>query len=601
MTTEPAPAAPTPTLDATTSSSSAAAPPASPPRSRWPARCARSSSSTRAGPRNATAPPACTTTSAARTSPPPTSWPTAGRALASYGGRVETGEVDPPRAPRPGTVCGRGSARRWPTAARSRPAAWSSPPGWSTSCRRSPGSRERWGRDVLHCPYCHGYEARGTAIGILSTTPMTAHQALMFRQLSDDVTVLTHTGPALGDEDRERLEARGVRFVDGEVVEVLTTDDALSGVRLASGDGRRRCRTSPSPPPPSRTRPCWPTSGVEVADFAMGDFVLGAYAVAEPTGVTSVPGLYTAGNVSTIQAQVSTSAAGGLMTGALVNAHLIEEEATHAVAERRATEALLGRALPRGRMHPREAEPGPRRGRRRPAGRAPRSTWAAATATTRSGWPGRAGGCSGIDVSGTAVERARERGASGRASPGGPRSSGTTSRRPSRRATFDLVTTHYLHATRRAAPRRGAPPRRRGRRARAGRCSSSATPRCRRGRGRTSPTADGARARARHGHGRRAAVARGGLGRARRSTTTGRPSASRSRRARSAGPTASTARWTTASSSPAVAGRAPVGSDQRGEPGEQPVDLVGRRCRRRARPGRPRRRRAPSARNGSTA
>ena len=75
-----------------------------------------------------------------------------------------------------------------------------------------PGLAERWGHDVLHCPYCHGYEARGTAIGILSTTPMTAQQALLFRQLSDDVTVLTHTGPALSDEDRERLEARGVRL-----------------------------------------------------------------------------------------------------------------------------------------------------------------------------------------------------------------------------------------------------------------------------------------------------------------------------------------------------------------------------------------------------
>jgi len=306
-----------------------------------------------------------------------------------------------------------------------------------------PGLADRWGRDVLHCPYCHGYEARGTAIGILSSTPMTAHQALMFRQLSDDVTVLTHTGPALGDEDRERLEARGIRFADGEVVEVLTTGDALSGVRLASGTVVPLRNLAIAAPAVAHSA-LLSELGVEVADFAMGDFVFGAYAVAEPTGATSVPGLYTAGNVSTIQAQVSTSAAGGLMTGALVNAHLIEEETTQAVARRRRTEEFWDERYREGRMHPREANPtlvevagtleagtaldlG--------SGYGDDAVWLAAQ-----GWR-----VLGIDVSGAAVEQARaaaERvGVAGRA----------TFERHDLALTFptgsfDLVTTHYLHA-----------------------------------------------------------------------------------------------------------------------------------------------------------
>ena len=48
-----------------------------------------------------------------------------------------------------------------------------------------PGLRERWGRDVIHCPYCHGWEVRDRAIGVLASSPMVAHQALLFRQLSD--------------------------------------------------------------------------------------------------------------------------------------------------------------------------------------------------------------------------------------------------------------------------------------------------------------------------------------------------------------------------------------------------------------------------------
>jgi len=367
-----------------------------------------------------------------------------GRAtLAAYGGRVETGAVtglerleQEPLRPwfRASLADGRRvEARRVVVAT-----------GLTDELPDIPGLAPRWGRDVLHCPYCHGYEARGTAIGILSTTPMTAHQALLFRQLSADVTVLTHIGPTISDEDRERLEARGVRFVDGEVVEVLTTDDALSGVRLASGTVVGLQNLAIAAPAVAHSA-LLSSLGVEVADFTVGDHVLGAYAVAEPTGVTSVPGLFTAGNVSTIQAQVSTSAAGGLMTGALVNARLIEEETAYALAERRKTEAFWDeRYREAERIHPREANPTlvevasgltPGTALDLGSGYGDDAVWLA-----RQGWR-----VLGIDVSGAAVERSRA--AAERAGVAGR----TTFERHDLAASFptgefDLVTTHYLHA-----------------------------------------------------------------------------------------------------------------------------------------------------------
>ena len=33
------------------------------------------------------------------------------------------------------------------------------------------GARERWGRDLLHCPYCHGWEVRDQPLGVLATGP----------------------------------------------------------------------------------------------------------------------------------------------------------------------------------------------------------------------------------------------------------------------------------------------------------------------------------------------------------------------------------------------------------------------------------------------
>jgi len=101
----------------------------------------------------------------------------------------------------------------------------------------TPGLAARWGRDVLHCPYCHGWEVRDRAIAVLATNPMAAHQALLFRQLTDDVVVvLAESAPRPTEDDLERLHARGVRVVADPPVEVLVEDDVLRGLRLSSGD-----------------------------------------------------------------------------------------------------------------------------------------------------------------------------------------------------------------------------------------------------------------------------------------------------------------------------------------------------------------------------
>ena len=87
-----------------------------------------------------------------------------------------------------------------------------------------PGLAELWGRDVLHCPYCHGWEVRDQPIGVLATGPLAAHQALLFRQLSGpNVVALPAHAPSLPPTSREQLAALGVPVVDGTVA-ALETD-----------------------------------------------------------------------------------------------------------------------------------------------------------------------------------------------------------------------------------------------------------------------------------------------------------------------------------------------------------------------------------------
>ena len=72
--------------------------------------------------------------------------------------------------------------------------------------------------------------------------------------------------------------------------------------------------------------------GLEPAELRHGDYLIGTYIEADPVGTTAVPGVWVAGNLTNLQAQVITAAAAGLAAGAAINYDLILEETGQAAA-----------------------------------------------------------------------------------------------------------------------------------------------------------------------------------------------------------------------------------------------------------------------------
>jgi thioredoxin reductase len=198
-----------------------------------------------------------------------------------------------------------------------------------------PGLAERWGHDVLHCPYCHGWEVRDRRIGVLATGPMAAHQAELWRQWSSHVTLLVHNVRP-DEEQAERLAARDIAIVDGPVAGLEVADDQLTGVRLASGELVALDALVVAPRFTARAE-VLESLGLKPVDVEMGGHVIGSQIPADPTGATAVPGVWVAGNVADVRAQVILSAAAGLTAGAAINADLIAEETRAAVERRRST------------------------------------------------------------------------------------------------------------------------------------------------------------------------------------------------------------------------------------------------------------------------
>ncbi|MBK3640750.1 NAD(P)/FAD-dependent oxidoreductase [Streptomyces sp. MBT33] len=182
-----------------------------------------------------------------------------------------------------------------------------------------PGVAERFGRDVLHCPYCHGWEVRDRAFGVLATTPMSVHQALMVSQWSKDVTLFLHTVDEreLTDDDLRRLATAGVKVVPGEVAELVVEDDRLTGVRLADGATHAREAVFVAPRAVPRT------DLLERLGAELRETPFGAYPVVDETGRTTVPGVWAAGNAMGFAEQVVNAAAGGYRAGATINGELL--------------------------------------------------------------------------------------------------------------------------------------------------------------------------------------------------------------------------------------------------------------------------------------
>lgn len=211
---------------------------------------------------------------------------------------------------------------------------------------------------ILHCPYCHGYEVRGQNIGIVGTSALSYHQAMMFSQISDRVTFVRHTAPAPDAEQTKMLEALGIGYVDARVESVtrsaagtvltLQQDSATTSATDSTTDATVAATTTPATDSPTTS------AAGSAATSALDDILtfdaltvspyfranadlftqLGGTVIDHPSGMgstipteragqTKVPGVWAIGNSADMSAMVVGSAASGVLAGAHVNADLI--------------------------------------------------------------------------------------------------------------------------------------------------------------------------------------------------------------------------------------------------------------------------------------
>lgn len=180
-----------------------------------------------------------------------------------------------------------------------------------------PGLAERWGRQVLHCPYCHGFEVEEGRLAVLATGEASVHHALLLPDWSSRVTLFTNGAFALSTEQRSALEARNVRVDERQVKALIGETPSNVGVQLR--DHRVDWMDAVFVAP--RTRLASPFA--ERLGCAMEEGPQGPMVRTDARKATSVKGVFCAGDAAHTPHSISFAVADGAMAGIAAHQSLV--------------------------------------------------------------------------------------------------------------------------------------------------------------------------------------------------------------------------------------------------------------------------------------
>jgi thioredoxin reductase len=175
-----------------------------------------------------------------------------------------------------------------------------------------PGLAERWGKSVIHCPYCHGYEFSGKKLGVLNLSPMSSHQAMLISEWGP-TTFYLNGGEEPDAATLAELEKRGVMIEAKPVAGIRGEGTSISEIELA--DGRLLQADALFIGPSNRLN----SPLAEQFGCTLEDMPLGKAIKTDEMKATSIQGIYAAGDISRGAHSVAWSVADGVSAG--VSAH----------------------------------------------------------------------------------------------------------------------------------------------------------------------------------------------------------------------------------------------------------------------------------------
>ena len=178
------------------------------------------------------------------------------------------------------------------------------------------GYKECWGISIIHCPYCHGYEVKGEATGLLMNGDMAFEMAKFISNWTHDLTLFTNGVSTLTAEQTEKLRSKKINIVEKEIKQFEHINGYLTHVLFTDGS-RHPLKAMYARPAIKQHCDIPEQLGCTLSEQG--------YILVDTFQKTTVPGIYAAGDCTIMFRSVSKAVSEGTMAGAMLNKEWADE------------------------------------------------------------------------------------------------------------------------------------------------------------------------------------------------------------------------------------------------------------------------------------
>lgn len=178
-----------------------------------------------------------------------------------------------------------------------------------------PGADACWGKTVFTCPYCHGYEFGDQRLGLLYRMGDPIEMARFYREWTPTFTLFANGNP-VDEIARRALAEMGVPVIDDAVLSLEHDAGTLRAIVTAAGSVPLDAMFAH--PPARLSTNIGVDFGCETKDGHVGPF----YAV-DQMQMTTVPGVYAAGDAANPMPSISYAVSAGVAAGTFAHRSLL--------------------------------------------------------------------------------------------------------------------------------------------------------------------------------------------------------------------------------------------------------------------------------------
>lgn len=174
-----------------------------------------------------------------------------------------------------------------------------------------------WGKTVIHCPYCHGYEFRGKRTAIIANGDRAMHLVPMVNNLSQELTLITSGKTTLTEAQKEKLKQKNIHLVEKKVTTFLQEEGGIIKGLIYEDESTDNFEAVYAQIPFEQHSNIPASLGCELTE--MGHIKVDAFQK------TTVAGVYACGDNASMMRAVANAVATGNLAGAMVNNELTME------------------------------------------------------------------------------------------------------------------------------------------------------------------------------------------------------------------------------------------------------------------------------------